>query len=95
MPLHLIGEDALIDRVVVLATLLRLNARPGNRGVAPFEVREHGRFAGRRFTTDAEVNAVQAANPTLIDVLAGGALRLTPEGLRQARERPNPRYAVR
>jgi hypothetical protein len=80
------------DRVMVLAALLRLNARPGNRPVAPGRVRASQK-AGHRFLTDQHVLDVQAANPTLI-ALVGGDLRLTPEGLRQARERPNPRYAV-
>lgn len=90
---HQLGADANIDRVVMLASLLRLNARPGNKPATAFEVRRRGRFTGHRFTSDADVAAVQAANPTLI-ALVGGAYRLTPEGLRQARERPNPRYAV-
>jgi hypothetical protein len=90
---HELGQDATRDRVVVLAALLRLNARPGNRPVTPQQVRQ-GMFAGHRFTADADVLAVQTANPTLI-ALVGGSLRLTPEGLRQARERPYPRYAMR
>lgn len=91
--LHQLGQSALIDRVTVLATLLRLNARPGNKPADPAHVRRSP-FTGRRFTTNADVLAVQAANPTLI-ALVGGSLRLTPEGLRQARERPHPRYAIR
>jgi hypothetical protein len=91
--LHQLGQDATRDRVLVLAALLRLNARPGNRPVAPSDVRS-AQKAGHRFLTDQHVLDVQTANPTLI-ALVGGNLRLTPEGLRQARERPNPRYAVR
>jgi hypothetical protein len=91
--LHQLGESAVIDRVVVLAALLRLNARPGNPPADPSRVRQVP-FAGHRFTSNADVLAVQAANPALV-ALVGGSLRLTPEGLRQARERPNPRYAVR
>ena len=90
--LHRISDSATIDRVVVLAALLRLRARPGDQPAAPAKVRQVP-FAGHRFTSDADVLAVQTANPLLI-ALVGGSLRLTPEGLRQARERPNPRYGV-
>lgn len=92
--LHQLGSSAVIDRVTVLAALLRLNARPGNRPVTPSQLRR-APFTGRRFTSNADVLAVQTANPTLIALIGGTTLRLTPEGLRQARERPSPRYAVR
>lgn len=93
MTVHQLGDNAVIDRVVVLAALLRLKARPGDAPAHPSRIRQVP-YAGHRFTSDADVLAVQAANPTLI-ALVGGDLRLTPAGLTAARERPNPRYAVR
>jgi len=80
------------SRVVLLATLNRLRARNG-RKVSATRV---ARFLyPRRKVTTTTIRSVAAANPTLVTDDGSGNLTLTSAGLRAARSRMSPRYAIK
>lgn len=83
--------EAAPSRTALLAALLRLRARQG-RTVAAAMVAK--RMAPRGTITAQEVEDVADANSTLV-VNDDGDLTLTDAGLRAARSRATPRWALR
>lgn len=87
-----VGE-ATASRVVLAAAVNRLRGRAG-RTVKVTKVAK--RINQRGTVTTAEVVAVAQANPTLFTLSSANSLiTLTGTGLRAARSRMTPRYAVR
>lgn len=84
--------QATASRVTLLSTLNRLRGRNG-RKVSATRVARY--LYPRRKVSAATIRTVAAANPTLVTDDGSGGLTLTGAGLRAARSRMSPRYAIK